>query len=219
MSSAAAPAPRTHKSMRAESDARIIAAAIEAFADRGYHRTTLKQIGEAAGYTGTLISRRYGSKAALARVVFAHILRRLTPVGEEERPESWVDPDISARRQLDSFVRRYLRDAADEPARLRALYVLIGETLGGMDEIDDEAAHVNRVFRDHLAGYVSLGQRQREFRTDLDADLVAVIIVGALRGVVTQILAEPDHFDLDALAVELRRQILSPLLHDHQVTP
>ena len=214
MSSAAAPAPRTHKSMRAESDERIIAAAIEAFADRGYHRTTLKQIGEAAGYTGTLISRRYGSKAALARVVFAHILRRLTPVGEEERPESWVDPDVSARRQLDSFVRRYLRDAADEPARLRALYVLIGESLGGMDEIDDEVAHVNTVFRDHLASYVSLGQQQREFRSDLDADLVAMIIVGALRGVVTQILAEPGQFDLDALTVELRRQIISPLLSD-----
>ena len=214
MSSAAAPAPRTHKSMRAESDERIIAAAIEAFADRGYHRTTLKQIGEAAGYTGTLISRRYGSKAALARVVFAHILRRLTPVGEEERPESWVDPDVSARRQLDSFVRRYLQDAADEPARLRALYVLIGESLGGMDEIDDEVAHVNTVFRDHLASYVSLGQQQREFRADLDADLVAMIVVGALRGVVTQILAEPDRFDLDALAVELRRQIISPLLFD-----
>lgn len=215
MTSAAGPAatPRTHKSMRAESDARIIAAAIEAFADRGYHRTTLKQIGEAAGYTGTLISRRYGSKAALARIVFAHILGRLTPVGEGD-PAVLVDPDISARRQLDSFVRRYLQDAADEPARLRALYVLIGESLGGMDEIDDEVAHVNTVFRDHLAAYVSLGQQQREFRPDLDAELVAVIIVGALRGVVMQILAEAGHFDLDALAVELRRQIIVPLLPD-----
>lgn len=206
--------PRTHASMRAASDRRIITAAIEAFADRGYHRTTLKQIGEAAGYTGTLISRRYGSKAALARVVFTHILGRLTPVGDEEQPDSWVLPDVSARRQLDSFVRRYLRDAADEPARLRALYVLIGESLGGMGEIDDEVAHVNRVFRDHLAAYVSLGQHQGEFRPDLDADQVAVIIVGTLRGVVTQILAEPGRFDLDALTVELRRQIIVPLLPD-----
>ena len=46
------------------------------------------------------------------------------------------------------------------------------------------------------------------------ARVVAMIVVGALRGVVTQILAEPDRFDLDALAVELRRQIISPLLFD-----
>ena len=97
---------------------------------------------------------------------------------------------------------------------IRDSYVLIGESLGGMDEIDDEVAHVNTVFRDHVASYVSLGQQQREFRADLDADLVAMIVVGALRGVVTQILAEPDRFDLDALAVELRRQIISPLLFD-----
>ena len=201
--------------MRAESDARIIAAAIEAFAEHGYQRTTLKQIGEAAGFTGTLISRRYGSKAGLVRKVFWHILGRLTPVGPDgERAGESIDEDVSALAQLDDFIARYMRDAIEQPARVRALYVLIGESLGGMDEIDDEVAHVNTVFRDHLASYVSLGQQQREFRADLDADLVAMIIVGALRGVVTQILAEPGQFDLDALTVELRRQIISPLLSD-----
>jgi len=209
--------PRTHKAMRAESDGRIIAAAIEAFADRGYHRTTLGQIGKAAGYSGPLISRRYGSKAGLARVVFAHILQRLTPLGTDPTDrEAWVDESVSARRQLDGFIRSYLRDAAEEPTRLRALYVLIGEALGGMDEIDDEVAHVNRVFREHIASYVALGQQQHEFRADLDPARTAVVIVGALRGVVTQVLAEPADHDPTRLIDELRRHLVVPLLRDPQ---
>ena len=156
MASSTANTPaRTHKSMRAESDARIISAAIEAFADRGYHRTTLNQIGAEAGFTGALISNRYGSKAGLARAVFMHILGRLTPVGAEgERARSYIDENRSARAQFDDFIARYMQDAVGEPRRLRALYVLIGESLGGMDEIDDEVAEVNRVFRGHIAGYV-----------------------------------------------------------------
>lgn len=210
-----ATAPRTHKAMRAESDARIIGAAIEAFADQGYHRTTLGQIGKAAGYTGPLISRRYGSKAGLARVVFAHILQRLTPLGTDATDsEAWIDNSISARRQLDGFIRSYLRDAAEEPTRLRALYVLIGESLGGMDEIDDEVANVNSVFRGHIASYVALGQQQHEFRADLDPARTAVVIVGALRGVVTQVLAAPAEHDPTRLVDELRRHLVVPLLRD-----
>jgi len=109
--------------------------------------------------------------------VLAQILRRLTPIGDDEvRGLHLVDQDTSARRQLDGFVRSYMRDAAAEPTRLRGLYVLIGESLGGMDEIDDEVANVNAVFRDHIAAYISLGQDQGEFRADLDPDLVAVVV-------------------------------------------
>ncbi|MEM9037170.1 MAG: TetR/AcrR family transcriptional regulator [Actinomycetota bacterium] len=212
----ASTSPRTHRAMRAESDRRIVGAAIAAFAERGYHRTTLAQVGEAAGFTGALISRRYGSKAGLAREVFVHIRRRLTPMGSEGGAElggdRWVDTDRSARAQLDGFVHSYVRDAVEQPTRLRALYVLLGEALGGMDELDEQVALVNRVFRDHIAGYVRLGQRQREFRADVDADQSAVVIVGVLRGVVTQVLAEPNEHDVDALTVELQRTVLLPLL-------
>ncbi len=204
---------RTHKAMRAESDRRIIAAAIEAFADHGYQRTTLGQIGEAAGYTGALISRRYGSKAALVRLVFAHILQRFTPLSDKQDGATRrVDPDRSARRQLEDFVGDYLRDATDAPTRVRAMYVLLGESLGGMNELTAEIAHVNQVFRNYLARCISLGQRQQEFRADLDPDQAAIVIAGTLRGVVTQLLAEPDVFDPVALTIELKRSAILPLL-------
>lgn len=197
--------------MRAESDRRFIAAAIEAFADRVYHRSTLGQIGEAAGYTGALISRRYGSKAALVRAVFDHILQRFTPTGQASGSIRQVDPDASARRQLEEFIADYLSDATAEPTRIRAMYVLLGESLGGMNELPTEIAHVNHVFRDYTANCVRLGQQQHEFHPEHDADHAAVGIAGTLRGVVTQLLAEPDHHDIETLTPELQRSLILPL--------
>lgn len=213
--SAATREPRTHKAMRAESDQRIIAAAIEAFADRGYHRTTLNQVAQVAGYTGALISNRFGSKAGLLRAVVHHILDRLTPVGRRTAEgESWIEANRSAAEQLGEFIDAYMADATAQPTRLRALYVLIGESLGGMDEIDATIALVNRTFRDHVAGYVRLGQERGEFRREIDPDHVAVLVVGTLRGVATQLLLEADEFDPAPLAIELRRGIIAPLLRD-----
>lgn len=213
--SAAKNEPRTHKAMREESDRRIIDAAIDAFADRGYHRTTLNQVGEAAGFTGALISNRFGSKAGLLRAVVLHILGRLTPVGwDPSSGDSWIEDDRSAAEQLGEFIDSYVADATERPTRLRALYVLIGESLGGMHEIDAEIAMVNRTFRDHIAGYVRLGQERGEFRPEIDPNQIAVLIVGTLRGVATQFLLESDEFDPAPFAIELRRSLITPLLRD-----
>lgn len=41
-----------------------------------------------------------------------------------------------------------------------------------------------------------------------------MVLVGTLRGVVTQILLESDTIDPNPLAIELRRSIITPLLHE-----
>lgn len=59
---------------------------------------------------------------------------------------------------------------------------------------------------------MQLGQAQGEFRAEVDAGLAAVVIVGTLRGVVTQILAEPGEHDVAGLTTELQRAVTLPLL-------
>jgi len=49
----------------ADSRQRLLDAARELFAERGYERTTIRDIGERAGLDPTLIARYFGSKAAL----------------------------------------------------------------------------------------------------------------------------------------------------------
>ncbi|MCP5202479.1 MAG: TetR/AcrR family transcriptional regulator [Gammaproteobacteria bacterium] len=164
---------RTHKQRRADSDTRILAAAIKLFSQHGYQKTTLIQIGAEAGYTGTLISNRFGSKEQLLRAVLAHILRRF-----EENENANQRPGLSATEQLRSFITEYLHDAVSQESRIRALYVIMGEALGSITGIEDEIIKVNRVFRAHVEQFVAEGVETGEFLPDLDPEMEAVIIVG-----------------------------------------
>jgi len=86
MTSTKAPARRRNA---ADSRIRLLDAARELFAERGFERSTIRDIGERAGLDSTLIARYFGSKAALyletMRTDFAaedpHALRDLLDPG------------------------------------------------------------------------------------------------------------------------------------------
>jgi AcrR family transcriptional regulator len=59
----AAPVPRRRNA--ADSREQLLRAARELFAERGYERTTVREVGQRAGVDPTLITRYFGSKAAL----------------------------------------------------------------------------------------------------------------------------------------------------------
>lgn len=204
-------ARRTQEERRNESDARIIAAAIELFASQGYRQTTLIQIGQAAGYTGTLISNRFGSKEKLLRAVLAHILDRFYPDSgsvESGRGEG-AEAAPAADAQLLGFISQYLMDVNDRQSRIRALHVIIGEALGGMPQVHDQIVKVNRAFRRHVEGYIVHGIETGTFRADLDPTEAAVIIVGLLRGVTMQALAEPRTIEITSMIGPLQESVRS----------
>jgi len=204
-------AGRTQEERRNESDARIIAAAIELFASQGYRQTTLIQIGQAAGYTGTLISNRFGSKEKLLRAVLAHILDRFYPDSADAEASRAGDTDAvpAADAQLLGFIEQYLMDVNDRQSRIRALHVIIGEALGGMPQVHDQIVKVNRTFRKHVEGYVVHGIGTGAFRSDLDPAATATIIVGLLRGVTMQALAEPKQIAISSMIAPLQAAVLA----------
>ena len=57
--------PRTQAERTAESDARMLAAAVQLIVERGADGMTLKDVGEFAGYSRGLAGHRFGSKAGL----------------------------------------------------------------------------------------------------------------------------------------------------------
>lgn len=190
--------PRKNPERRQESSQRIIEAATELFAEKGYQRTTLIEIGRRAGCTGTLVSNRFGSKERVLRAVLAHILNRFE-TDEALRPPAKERDRRPASAQLEAFVATYLKDVAAHGTRIRALYVLMGEGLGSLPEIGEEIAHVNQVFRAEIMSYLTLGMDRGELPSSLDPAILAALIIGLLRGVALQILAEPQYMPLDAL--------------------
>ncbi len=190
-------APRRNSERREASSQRIIEAAMSLFAEKGYQRTTLIQIGERAGCTGTLVSNRFGNKERVLRAVLSNILNRFQGQTMTERGAS---KDLSAEEQLSRFVAMYLKDVVEQQTRIRALYVLMGESLGGLPQIAEEIQRVDALFRAEIETYLQTGIESGEFNISLrQKQITATLIVGLLRGVATQILNDPVLMSLDEL--------------------
>lgn len=189
--SEAAQKKRTQEERKAESEKQIIRAAIRIFARQGYLRTTLNEVGEEAGYTGGLVSHRFGSKAGLLQAVIKHIGTRFT----QDQIGGAMDQD-SAEKSLKDYIEIYMREVTLREGTLRALYVIMGEALGGAEEIQASVAKFNKDVRTRMASIISRGIDQGEFNREVDATAAAVLITGMLRGVVMQYLFDRKAFNV-----------------------
>ena len=97
---------------------RLLAAALDAFADRGYEGTSVRELARELGVSHNLIPQRIGSKADLWRAAVDHGFGRLmvamTMTFEDEVPED----DLGRLRAL---VTRFVEANAAHPALLRVI--------------------------------------------------------------------------------------------------
>jgi len=182
------PAPaaerRTQAQRREEAECRLLEAALAIVAATGTVRLTLAAVGEAAGYSRGLAAHRFGSKAGLLRALAAHITRR------------FADQLLAApqrRSGLDAIrghIEVYFGRTDQQWTSTRALLVMMTE--GVMDDAgfrDDMAAYNRqalRFFEVHLQAGIARG----EIRAGVDAQASAVMLLGALRGVMLQWLLD-----------------------------
>ncbi len=190
---------RTQAERTATANRRMIRAAIRLIARQGSTRTTLAQVGKEAGYTGGLVSHHFGSKEGLARALVERAAGRFyqDQLLAATRGKSGLDALCAA---MDT----YLDELVVREEYMRALYVLMGEALGPVAEINEVFAELNRGFRRSARAWIRGGMETEEIRSDLDPDAEAAVFVGMLRGVATQWMAEPRCFDLDAVRESLK---------------
>jgi AcrR family transcriptional regulator len=155
----------------------LLDAATELFAERGYDRTTVRDIATRAGVNQALLFRYFGSKEAVfAEVAAGHDLRDTEPAQlVADMLEHLLAPGTSKRR--DQVLTALLR------------------TLG----TDDEAAKIRRTL---TAGYVdTLATLTDEPNAELRAELVLAWVFGIsfMRGVA----ATPPLADADPQVQEL----------------
>jgi AcrR family transcriptional regulator len=190
---------RTQAERTATANRRMIRAAIKLIARQGYTKTSLAQVGNEAGYTGGLVSHHFCSKEGLLRELVGRIAGRFS--------EDQIGPAIANRSGLDALAAMadtYLAELVVRQERMRALYVLMGEALGPVAEINEVFADLNRGFRVNARTSIERGIERGEIRSDLDTDAEAALFVGMLRGVSQQWMADPGCFDLDAVGESLK---------------
>lgn len=183
------PRRRTQQERKAESERRIIRAAVELFARQGYLRTTLIEVGTAAGYTGGLVSHRFGSKEGLLNAVIDNATKRFFE--DQLKPALGGAEVATAEQALRTYISTYFDEVFVRESHIRALYVIMGEGLGAVPEVQPRIAELNRAMRKRIQTIVQQGIDAGEFGSGIDPKSSAVLIVGLLRGVVMQYLADP----------------------------
>jgi AcrR family transcriptional regulator len=182
----------TQAERTARSDRALVRAAIKLIAERGYERTTLAAIGEAAGYSRGLVTQRFGSKEGLLWEVVERMLRnwgstRLRPrVGDAVGVEA-------LRLTIDA----YLEAVAGYPDAVRALYALLFEAMGPVPALRPEFEKLHRQLRRDLVAWIEKGQSSGSVRTDVDPGAEAALFLGTIRGVTLQWLLDPVSVDIE----------------------
>ena len=205
---------RTQAERRATANRRMLRAAIKLISRQGYTKTTLAQVGREAGYTGGLVSHHFGSKEGLLRELVTRAAGRFY--------EDQIRSAVESRSGLDALCAMadtYLNELVVREERMRALYVLMGEALGPVAEINDLFAELNRGFRVTAREWIEAGIAAGEVRPELDPEAEAALFVGMLRGVANQWMADRGCFDLEkvrqSLKDSLRRHLAASVEGSH----
>ena len=205
MPTATVPARRTQAERTALSESRMLRAAVRLIAKRGYSKTTLADIGEAAGYSRGLVGHRFGSKEGLLQRLVEHVSGRYL--------EDQLSPALDGRVGLDALevmADTYLNELVVREERLHALYVLMGEAIGPVPEMRSVFARFNASIRGMACSAIEAGVVAGKLRRGVDASAEAVLFLGLLRGVAMQWVTDPGCFDLDEV-----RASIKATLRDH----
>jgi AcrR family transcriptional regulator len=191
---------RSHESTR-----RLLDAAAELVAERGYAEATVAEIGKRAGYSRGLVSARFGSKENL---MWALVQRA---------SDTWfpnlLDPPRrgSARDQLLALVRTIGEQVAHDPLALRVLERLIFEASG---ELHARFVASQRRMESGFRDILTRGIDEGSIRDDIDVEVEAALLVATLRGISYQWFLYPREVDLvrlhEALADQLADRLRPP---------
>jgi len=183
----------TQAERTALSDRRMFAAAIELINERGTQKTTLKEIGERAGYSRGLANYRFGSKDGLMMELFEqfdHVWKAhlVDYIGNS----TGIDSLRQAARALRDFLKK-------ESGYMRAMYLLWYECLGHETEMRRNLADHHDVYRQDAQRWIEQGIAAGQIRAEIDPSLFAAHYCAFIFGTVYQWLVDADALDLDAV--------------------
>lgn len=184
---------KTQAERTALSDQRMFDSAIALINERGTQKTTLKDIGENAGYSRGLANYRFGSKDGLMLELFTSF-----DVRWKEHLGSYLEgkTGINAVHSAVNALRDFLKQESDY---LRAMYLLWYECLGHDSEMRNNLAEHHNVYRKDAKQWIEEGMAAGEIRSSINAEQFAAQYCAFIFGIIYQWLVNASAMDLDAV--------------------
>ena len=199
---------RTQAERTALSDQRMLDAAVALICERGAAGTTLKDVGERAGYSRGLASYRFRSKGGLSAFIIRSIgeawLRELRRVVQDK-------VGIEAIAAATDAHFRFIVEGSDA---IRAFYMLWFDSIGPDAEVKQVVANIHERRRRDVAAWIQTGIDAGQISSEVDIAATAEQFCSAIIGIVYQWLVTPDAAShIQFLHESLKRQtalVLSP---------
>lgn len=199
------PKRRTQAERTEESSQRMLEAGIELILEHGPQKTTLKEVGERAGYSRGLASYRFGSKEGLFREILTRGRRQwvheLNSLVEDKRGVAAI---LAA---ADAF-KGFLMHAPDQ---YRAMLILWYESIGHASPLSIKLTEHHAAQRRDVRRWVEQGVADGEISTEVNAAQFAAGFCSLAFGTAYQWQVNPGAFDLDELFEEYRRWLTRAL--------
>lgn len=190
----------------AERRKQIIRAAVEVFAERGFHRTRVSDIAKRAGVAYGLICHYFESKNAVLDAVFdkswSNFLKMLRAIRDEAEPAGALD-------KLELVIDRLI-DALEIARGMMQVVIHEVSRSSRFAEADKQAAF--REAFEIVREIIEEGQRRGEVREDIDPMVSAHAFFGALEIVCSGVILE--RVDTDAGITERAKRTVRAMLLD-----
>lgn len=176
----------TQAERTARSDAAMLDAAVALICAEGPAGTTLKAVGEKAGYSRGLASYRFGNKGGL----FSYIIRSIG--------ESWLRELRDAVRDevglnaIEAATDAHYRFISEGSDHIRAFYMLWFDSIGPDAEVREVVANIHERRRLDLRRWIEGGIAAGQIPDGVDIGGVADQFCAAIIGIVYQWLAASD---------------------------
>lgn len=187
------------------SDARMFEAAMHLIVERGTHNTTLKEIGEKAGYSRGLASNRFGSKETL----FSHMVRDFNEKWASElRRFVGGNTGLAAVQGALDAVEFFM---LNRTMQMQAMYILWFESITSYAVVRRRLAANHIAYRRDTTRWLMQGINDGEVRSDIDPESFAVEFSAFIFGLVYQWLANPTAINLHTVLQHYRQNTIARL--------
>jgi AcrR family transcriptional regulator len=182
---------RTQAVRRADTERRLLDAALSLISDSGSRSMSTAQVGTTAGYSRGIVTHQFGSKKELLSRTVRHA-QALIAVAPQANGLDWIL----------ELVDNYLAAAASGTAAMRAFVLMWGEAVANDVNLKDIYIERDSWFRARISAAVTDGIAQGVVRIGVDPSAFAYLLVGQLRGTAMQLMLAPNPAILGPLRAE-----------------